>query len=33
PFKEPYTVYLQGGLTKEHVKMAVLAAAQEMLGG
>lgn len=32
PVKEPYRVYLQGGLTKEHVKLAVISAAQEMLG-
>lgn len=32
-FREPYTVYLQGGLTKEHVKVAVFNAAQEILRG
>jgi len=31
PFTEPYTAYLQGGLTKEHVMLAVLRAASRVL--
>jgi len=30
PLREPYTAYLQGGLTKEQVKIGVLGAAQKM---
>ena len=32
PLRSPYAVYLQGGLFKEHVKLAALQAAREMLG-
>lgn len=32
PVKEPYAVYLQGGLTKAHVKLAVISAAKEVFG-
>jgi cystathionine beta-lyase family protein involved in aluminum resistance len=32
PFTEPYTAYLQGGLTKEHVMLAVRRAASKVLG-
>jgi cystathionine beta-lyase family protein involved in aluminum resistance len=32
PFTEPYTAYLQGGLTKEHVMLAVRRAASKALG-
>lgn len=32
PMREPYTVYLQGGLTYESGKMGVLLAIQELLG-
>ena len=32
PMREPYTVYLQGGLTYESGKMGVLLAVQELLG-
>lgn len=31
PLRPPYAVYLQGGLSKEYVKLAVLAAAREVL--
>ncbi|MCL6638195.1 MAG: methionine gamma-lyase family protein [Firmicutes bacterium] len=31
PVRPPYAVYLQGGLYKEHVKLAVLSAAREVL--
>lgn len=31
PVREPYTIYLQGGLTKEHVKLAVISAAREIM--
>lgn len=31
PLREPYVVYLQGGLSKEYVKLAVLSAAREVL--
>ena len=31
PIKPPYTVYLQGGLVYEHVKLGVMCAAQELL--
>lgn len=31
PLREPYVVYLQGGLSKEYVKLAVLSAAGEVL--
>jgi cystathionine beta-lyase family protein involved in aluminum resistance len=31
PFTEPYTAYLQGGLTKEHVMLAVRRAALRVL--
>ena len=33
PMREPYTVYLQGGLTFESGKLGVLLAVQELLGG
>ena len=33
PMREPYTVYLQGGLTYESGKLGVLLAAQELLNG
>jgi cystathionine beta-lyase family protein involved in aluminum resistance len=32
PLRNPYTVFLQGGLSYHHVKLAVLAAAQEVIG-
>lgn len=32
PMREPYTVYLQGGLTFESGKLGVLLAVQELLG-
>lgn len=32
PIRAPYTVYLQGGLTYEHVKLAVTFAVKEMYG-
>ncbi len=32
PMREPYTVYLQGGLTYESGKLGILLAAQELLG-
>ncbi len=32
PMREPYTVYLQGGLTFESGKLGILLAAQELLG-
>lgn len=31
PLREPYAVYLQGGLSKEYVKLGVLSAAQRVL--
>ncbi|MBE3588985.1 MAG: methionine gamma-lyase family protein [Thermoanaerobacteraceae bacterium] len=31
PMREPYTVYMQGGLSREYVQLAVLAAAREIL--
>lgn len=31
PLRPPYAVYLQGGLCKEHVKLAVISAAREVL--
>jgi len=31
PIRPPYTVYLQGGLSKEYVRLAVLSAAREVL--
>ena len=31
PVRSPYAVYLQGGLFKEHIRLAVLAAAREIL--
>lgn len=31
PLREPYAIYLQGGLSKEYIKLAVLAAAQECI--
>ncbi|NLI13743.1 aminotransferase class I/II-fold pyridoxal phosphate-dependent enzyme [Pelotomaculum propionicicum] len=31
PLRPPYTVYLQGGLSKEYVRLAVMAAAREVL--
>jgi cystathionine beta-lyase family protein involved in aluminum resistance len=31
PFKEPYVVYVQGGLSKEYVRLGVLAAARAVL--
>lgn len=31
PLRPPYTVYLQGGLSKEYVRLAVIAAAREVL--
>jgi len=31
PLRPPYTVYLQGGLSKEYAKLAVVAAAREVL--
>lgn len=31
PMREPYTVYLQGGLTYESGKLGILLAAQELL--
>lgn len=31
PIRPPYAVYLQGGLSKEHVRLAVLSAAREVL--
>ncbi|MTI79490.1 MAG: hypothetical protein FH758_01205 [Firmicutes bacterium] len=31
PLREPYAVYMQGGLSKEYVKLGVLAAAEEVL--
>lgn len=30
PIREPYTVYMQGGLTYEHVKYAILSAVQKL---
>ena len=30
PLREPYAVYLQGGLTFEHAMIGILAAAQEL---
>ncbi len=33
PMREPYTVYLQGGLTYESGKAGVLLAAEELLRG
>ncbi len=33
PMREPYTVYLQGGLTYESGRLGILLAAQELLGG
>jgi len=33
PVREPYTVYLQGGLSKDYVKLAVISAAREVLTG
>ncbi len=33
PMREPYTVYLQGGLTYESGKTGVMLAAEELLGG
>ncbi|MCA9726009.1 MAG: methionine gamma-lyase family protein, partial [Kurthia sp.] len=30
PIRAPYTVYMQGGLTYEHVKFAILSAVQEL---
>lgn len=33
PMREPYTVYLQGGLTYESGKLGILLAAQELLNG
>lgn len=32
PLREPYAVYLQGGLSKEHVVLGVMAAARAVLG-
>lgn len=32
PMRPPYAVYLQGGLSKEYVKLALLSAAREVLG-
>ena len=32
PMREPYTVYLQGGLTYESGKLGILLAIQELLG-
>jgi cystathionine beta-lyase family protein involved in aluminum resistance len=32
PMREPYTVYLQGGLTFESGKLGVMLAVQELLG-
>ena len=32
PMREPFTVYLQGGLTFESGKLGVLLAVQELLG-
>ena len=31
PLVEPYIVYLQGGLTYEHAKLAIMAVLQEMV--
>jgi cystathionine beta-lyase family protein involved in aluminum resistance len=31
PVKDPYRVYLQGGLSKDHVKLAIINAARETL--
>lgn len=31
PMRPPYAVYLQGGLTKEYIKLALLSAARELL--
>ncbi|MEG0381603.1 MAG: methionine gamma-lyase family protein, partial [Kurthia sp.] len=31
PIREPYTVYMQGGLTYEHVKYAILSAVQQIV--
>ncbi len=31
PMREPYTVYLQGGLTREHVKLGILEACEALL--
>ena len=33
PMREPYTVYLQGGLTYESGKVGILLAAEELLRG
>lgn len=33
PLRPPYTLYLQGGLTYEHVKLAITAAANAVVGG
>ena len=32
PLREPYAVYMQGGLTFEHAAIAILGAAQELEG-
>lgn len=31
PLREPYAVYLQGGLSKEYMKIAVMSAAMECI--
>jgi len=31
PLRPPYVIYLQGGLSREHVKLAILSAAKEVL--
>ncbi|MFX4260774.1 aminotransferase class I/II-fold pyridoxal phosphate-dependent enzyme [Pelotomaculum propionicicum] len=33
PLRPPYAVYLQGGLSKEYIKLALLSAARELLRG
>ena len=33
PLRPPFAVYLQGGLSKEYVKLALLSAARELLRG
>jgi cystathionine beta-lyase family protein involved in aluminum resistance len=31
PLREPYSVYVQGGLSKEYVKLAIMSAAREVM--
>jgi cystathionine beta-lyase family protein involved in aluminum resistance len=31
PLREPYNIYLQGGLSKEYVRLAVISAAREII--